>query len=421
MNMASFKAYAHRLLRWSERYTKTDMVYLARGGFWVTTGQIITSIAAFGLSVVFANFVSPEVNGIYRYIIAIAGILSIATFSGINTAITRTVAQSGDNVALSGFKERVRYGLLGGIAGIILAVYYLINQNGMLAGAFFIAAAFLPFFDSLSIYEALLQGKKDFKTSAFSKISIHLFATLAVVASIFISGNILVIVATYFIGWGLGRGVAFYFAMKKYRPNIPVDTTTLRYGRRLSFLGAFSTAVGYLDRFIVFHFFGAVPLAVYYFATAPVLQTRTLSETLASLALPKFAKRTVKEIDAVFSKRLLQLFGLGLVVSIVYMTVAPFLFDVFFPTYQNAVLLSQIFSLSIVVALPLAFLTSALRSKPEMIKEMYILDIGGNITLLVLLGALGYAFGLVGLVLARVFASATGLFIGAMLWKIRQK
>ena len=37
----------YKLLRKSEKYTKTDMVYLTKGGFWLTLGQIISSTSAF--------------------------------------------------------------------------------------------------------------------------------------------------------------------------------------------------------------------------------------------------------------------------------------------------------------------------------------------------------------------------------------
>ena len=34
----NFKDKTYNLLRWSEKYTKTDMVYLAQGSFWLSLG-----------------------------------------------------------------------------------------------------------------------------------------------------------------------------------------------------------------------------------------------------------------------------------------------------------------------------------------------------------------------------------------------
>ena len=58
------------LLHWSQKYTGTDMVYLATGGFWLISGQIFYSATAFLLSIAFANLWSKETYGIYTYIIS---------------------------------------------------------------------------------------------------------------------------------------------------------------------------------------------------------------------------------------------------------------------------------------------------------------------------------------------------------------
>ena len=65
----------YNLLRWSEKYTKTDMVYLAHGGFWLSFGQIISSLSSFLLAIAFANLLPKETYGNYKYILSIASIL----------------------------------------------------------------------------------------------------------------------------------------------------------------------------------------------------------------------------------------------------------------------------------------------------------------------------------------------------------
>ena len=46
-----------RLLRWSERYTQTDMVYLTTNSAWVLLGQVATSLTAFIVLVALVNLV----------------------------------------------------------------------------------------------------------------------------------------------------------------------------------------------------------------------------------------------------------------------------------------------------------------------------------------------------------------------------
>ena len=58
---------AYNVLRWSEKYTKTDMLYLAKGGSWFTVGQVVSSSSVLLLAIAFANLLPP-----IRCILAIA-------------------------------------------------------------------------------------------------------------------------------------------------------------------------------------------------------------------------------------------------------------------------------------------------------------------------------------------------------------
>jgi short subunit fatty acids transporter len=62
------------LLRKSEKYTKTDMVYLLKGGFWLNLNNVISSGLSFVLSILFAKYVSKEAYGSYQFLISFASI-----------------------------------------------------------------------------------------------------------------------------------------------------------------------------------------------------------------------------------------------------------------------------------------------------------------------------------------------------------
>ena len=87
------KAKITSFLLWSQKYTKADMLYIAKGGFWVMFGQGMNAILSLGLLVAFANFLPKETYGTYRYILSIAGMLSIFTLTGMNSAVSRSVAR----------------------------------------------------------------------------------------------------------------------------------------------------------------------------------------------------------------------------------------------------------------------------------------------------------------------------------------
>src|ERR1700683_4653793 len=85
-----------RVLRWSEKYTKTDMVYLARGGFLSLFGQGMGLVASLGLAIAVSHFVSKESYGIYKYAISVVTILSLFSLNNIGSAVFQSAAQGFD-------------------------------------------------------------------------------------------------------------------------------------------------------------------------------------------------------------------------------------------------------------------------------------------------------------------------------------
>ena len=133
----------YKILRWSEKYTKTDMVYLAKGGFWVTFGQSITSILSLALLVAFANLLPKETYGVYRYILALAGIFNIFTLTGMNRSVARAVAAGSEGVLRASVRYKLKWNLIMLTAFWVLGGYYLINDNSLFAISFFILGIFV--------------------------------------------------------------------------------------------------------------------------------------------------------------------------------------------------------------------------------------------------------------------------------------
>ena len=134
----------YHLLRWSEKYTKTDMVYLTKGGSLLTIGQFIASSSAFILSIGFANLLPEETYGTYKYVLSIFPILAIFTLQGMNTAAARAVSNKLDGTIQDSLSYRMRFSLYGSGASLLIALYYLIIGNASLATSFSIIAIFLP-------------------------------------------------------------------------------------------------------------------------------------------------------------------------------------------------------------------------------------------------------------------------------------
>jgi O-antigen/teichoic acid export membrane protein len=400
--MDKVKAKLYTLLRKSEKYTKTDMTYVVKGGFWLTVGQIFTSLSSLILSIVFANFLSKDIFGTYKYILSVVSILSIASLSGIDTAVTQAVARGNEGSFKDGLKSKIKWGYLGSIAGIILAIYYYFQSNFIISFSFLIASIFIPFLNSLNLYGAYLNGKKNFKSyTLYNSIWSIVGPTALTILTVFLTKNIFILIAMYFLSNTAFNAFFYLYTLKQYPPNNKKEESGLLFAKHLSFIDFFNTFFAQLDKILVFHYLGAIELATYTIAVAPTDQLKNIFKNINVMALPRFATRTKENMRANIFNKLLKL---GIIVSlsvIFYIIIAPFLFKIIFPKYIVSIFYSQIMAVSVIAATLTAFLDTVFRAH-SMKKEIYHFNIYGNTINLILLPILIYYHGLMGAVVARL-------------------
>jgi O-antigen/teichoic acid export membrane protein len=399
-----FKKIAYRLLKKSEKWTKTDMIYLAKGGFWLTIGQGVSSVSVFLLAIAFANLLPPEIYGNYKYILSIVALLAIPTLSGINTAIVQSVARGYEGSVISAFKTKVRWGLLGGLASIALAGYYYFNDNNTLAISFLIASVFIPFMDSFLVYDSYLNGKKDFKRKSTNDIVVRIISTIIMVGVIFFSSNIFLIIGSYFASHTALRAIFFKVTFWRNKLNERKDESMIPYGKHLSLMGVMNTISANIDKMLIFHYLGATELAVYSIAIAPIDQVKLVIKNISILSLPKFSHLKTNDIIKGLKQKLIKMSLILLVVSAVYIFIAPWLYSTFFPQYLGSIFYSQIFAISLVFVGPTAILSSLLKAKQKK-RILYRYNIFKPMVKISLLFILLGLFGLLGLVMAMVITN----------------
>jgi O-antigen/teichoic acid export membrane protein len=403
----------YNFLRWSQKYTKTDMVYLAKGGFWLTLGQGISSIAAFILAIAFANLLPKETYGNYKYILSIVSLLSIPTLSGINTALTRSVARGFEGAIIPAIKTKAKWGFIGSIASILLAIYYFTNGNINLTVSFLIAGVFIPLFESFTLYTSFLSGKKLFDVLTKYNIFTRVFATMFMVATIFFTDNIPLIILSYFFFNSLARVILTLRIFKKYKLNKKEDHEVISYGKHLSFINIIGLITEQLDKILIFTYIGSAELAIYSFAIIPVMQIKSFIKIINTLAFPKFAEKDINDIKKTIYKKILVLTLIMALVILLYIISSKYLFAFFFPQYIESVFYSNLFALSLIIA-PLSPLYTILQVKKK-IKAQYILTIVGylNQIILLILFLLIYK-NIFGIIIARTLARMTGSLFNAI-------
>ncbi len=362
----------YNILRASERYLKTDMVYLAKGGFWLILSQGISTITGLLLVIAFANLISAEIYGNYRYLLSIIGILTIGTFAGINTAAIKAVAEGGETTFWRLLKKKSYWSLTATILSLLVAGYHYSNGNTILTYSFIIAAIGIPLAYISGMYEALLHGRKNFKWLAILGIIVRVTTATAIISALFLTDNLFIIILMYFIPEIILQTL-FLFYFYRTRSTTTDDLARgkqlTKFGFHLSFMEILKNIASQIDKLLVFHYLGASQLALYAIATTPPSQIKTLMQNLTTLALPKMSTASAKNTAQTLPQKLFRLEIIIVTIIISYWLVAPFIFPLIFPQYLEAVIFSQVYALSLIF-FPRTFLSTAMTAHLKQ-KELY--------------------------------------------------
>jgi len=409
-----------QFLGWSEKYTRTDMNYLVRGGFWLVSGQVLGFIASFLLVWVFANFLPKEIYGEYRFVLSFVTILGLAALPGMGIGISRAVARGKSSTIYKGLKQKMLWGVLGSIASLGVALYYLIQGDMHLALIFALVSAFIPFIDTFTVYQPYLQGKKDFKRQSIYIAIQRIILVIVMIVTIFIAPKLNVLIIVYLLASTLLHIILLKKTLSVHPATGEVDTESVRYGKHISWASVLRMGSQYIDKILLFHFVGPALLAAYFIAIAVPQELSSVFSHVNNLAFPKLAEKDNTNKKALLRKLFIFMGILGVVV-VGYILVAPHLFKLFFPAYLEAIPFSQLFSLMIIF-IPAGLFVQYFHARANK-KAIYILNTVEPVVLI-----LGYIIlipllGVYGVILALLLKSLISFLVlgGMFVWPLLRK
>lgn len=335
-----------RFLLWVQRYTKTDMIYLARGGLSSIIVQAAGIIASLALAVAVSHFVPKESYGVYKYILSIVAILSLFSLNSIGGAVFQAAAQGFNGALVRAFWANIRWsvGIFGG--ALALAAYYFFMGNTTLAAGILIGGSFSPLLASASLFSSFLGGKKDFYRQAIYGAVDTIVPICILIGVVLLTSEPIILVVTYF---ATNTAAAFYFyrrTVEAYRMKDQAhDETMLHFSKHLSLMGVINGIANYIDQILIFHFLGGAQLAVYSFATAIPDQLKSPTKNIGAILQPRLVEYSGSQIQKNMGRKLFLMLIGGASITVLYIAVAPYLFNFFFPKYMEAVWYSQLYAL----------------------------------------------------------------------------
>lgn len=397
---------AKGLLRRSDRILKADVRYLLESNFWLTASRFIGVGVGIIFTVTVANILSQTEFGIYKYVIGVAGIVSLFSLNGIGTAVTRAAAQGKEGVTPLMFRQGILWSLPASLVSLGASIYYFAQINPVLGTGFLLIALTTPFLNALVLSKSILYGKSNFKAAAYYSAPRSMFPIFAMIAVVFFTHNVLILIITYFTTNLLASGLMYWHVSRKYALKESSEhlKETLDYSKHLSVLGLFMQGVGQLDTIIIWHFVGPIPLAIYSFAQAPIRELRNFSENFFPIIFPKLANKTIVQVKETLPLRIGQMFVVSIGIMGAYIIAAPYIFQFLFPQYMSSVLLSQLVALTLLLQ-PKGLVETFLIAHGE-VKLRYVVTAITQISRLALMLILIPLYGIYGAVCA-ILASET--------------
>ena len=403
-----------RVLRWSERYTKTDMVYLVKAGWWLNLGVVVTSLLGLLLSIAYANLLSPATYGLYQYFLSISGLIASISLPGMNSAVAQAVARGYDGVLRKAVKAQWQWMPIPMLIGIVVALYYLARGVSTIGIGLLLIAILTPLVNIFNTYIAYFEGKRDFRGGFYLSTII----TLATYGSMFLA-LVLVKDALALIVVNLGVSLvatmyAYYKTLHIYKPNDNVDPETITFGRHLSVLSAVGL-LNQVDSVLVFHFLGSIQLAVYSFATLLPERIGGLLNFIGTAALPGFSNQSLSHIRAHIFDKIWRVALAGVAVSIAYAIAAPFVFQILFPKYITSIPYTQAFAI-IIALIGITNIVNALLYAKRFTREIYVVGFLQPILLILLQIPLLIRYGIAGMLAAQLITSVITVTLTLLLF-----
>ncbi len=385
------------------------MIYLMKGGTWLSFGHVVAMLSGFGLSLAFANLFPKESFGTYKFILSVAGIIGAFSLTGLGTVVIRSAARNFGWALHQAFRLNLKWsaGML--LAGLILGIYYYINGNTVLAISFILAGILSPITTSAGLHASYLLGKKDFRRNSLYGMARNFMPAAALILTLFLTKNILLIITVYFFA-NLGIALFLYYKTTEAYPatNKEEDPELLSYSGHLSIMEIIGRIAGQLDKILIFHYLGAIPLAIYAFAIAPIEQLQGGKKIMSALIIPKLSNRSFEELQKSGPRKALLITIYALMLAGVYTIIAPYFYKIFFPQYLDSVFYSQIYSLTLLAVSGTIFNETLMTHKKK--KELYLHRTIIPALQIILFLILLPTFGLMGLIVTHVIVrSFSGL------------
>ncbi len=402
-----------------------DLAYVIKNEFWVYLRLGISLIFGLALSVAFARLVPQEVFGQYNFLLAILGIVSIASIPGLNAAVLRSVARGYEGSYKQAVKTKFLWSLLGIPVLLGVGAYYYYYDARIIGIGLMMSSIFFPFIHAPNTWNNFLAGKKRFDLLAiYGSIQVGINAA-AMIAVLFLNATHLILIIITYLVTNSFLNCLLYIRSLKYTENQSKDDECQKYGYFLTGTNVIGILGSHIDKILIGTLLGAPQLAIYAIALMIPTRIKDLLKMFWSPFTPKISEQGIRmgEVRDRVKRLILPLGLLVLVGSLVYWLFIDDIMLLLFGTkYTESAIYSQILLLWILLTIPDGFLGTFIMAKKN-IRAIVLVNYIFPFLGIGIIGGFIYLWGIMGAVWGRIVGRAIRILfilvgIGSKEWQL---
>lgn len=352
-----YKKSLNYLLNKSSSLLNLDTKYFAKASFYSGIQQVIGILSGLVISYFFGHFVTKSIYGDYNLILSVIGFLTLITLPGVDSYLTRSIAQKFDSSFVRSIRIKFLFSLIG--VPILLGFAFYYSSNILLSTCFIITAVIFPFLAPAQLYAEFLTAKQKFKKLALFISSSSILSAVLLSLAILISGSLIFILLAYFLGILIPSIIATTIILKNTKiKHKRIDKELIPYGMFGTILSIIPWSASYLGQILLAYNFNTELLATFTVSYRLPLYVHKNLSVFYQPIIAKLASQSYKEHRETLKVHSLKLVLGGFLLALPLYFLSPTVITIIFSErYADAIPFAQLLSLSI-IPLPLNWVIS---------------------------------------------------------------
>lgn len=337
----------------------------------ILSTSFISTITSVILMLIFANTLTKETLGTYQYIIAAVSFICAFSLTGTSNALIRAIGK-GHYGYIQTAKKYLTYGIMSStLIGILVGLYYLYQGNFLLGFSIPISALLMSLIYYQQKTNVILVAVEQFKRSNYLLKANALAPLFLLLPLVFFTQNAGVLAAFYFLSSLLGISITIYlFSLNCEEKELQISAKKISLGAKdkiqyfyfvahQSIITLVSIGTTHADKILIFQLLGAQQTALYYIAISLPERIKGTLKQFEPFLFSKFAKYPRLSAQQEIGEKFIFTLFLIIPVYIGFYFLTPIFFSLFLPDYQESILLTQIYGLTLFASsaiIPYSFL-----------------------------------------------------------------